>query len=171
MSATRQWRVVLAAGRGGQVVFVFVFVDAEDEAGARAFAAQAFPRWTVDAVTLSPADPCEQYEKRTVERTPEEQAKWDAWGAEARTFLDYNSPREAVQRRWPELPDIEAEVDAYLRRRVLEDQTFDAKRSIRERLYREAGVPFELAARAAIWGAMDIADRRFREARIARGEK
>lgn len=57
----KQWRCVFsrADGRNG-----CVFIDAEDEAGARAFFATVFPGATLTSVTLQPVDVCARYEPR-----------------------------------------------------------------------------------------------------------
>lgn len=57
----KQWRCVFsrADGRNG-----CVFIDAEDEAGARAFFATVFPGATLTSVTLEPVDVCSRYERR-----------------------------------------------------------------------------------------------------------
>lgn len=61
MSAHQQYRIVATTdGKGG----LTAFVDAADEAGARAFFAAAFPSATVLSVTLEPVNVCQQYEPR-----------------------------------------------------------------------------------------------------------
>lgn len=61
MNARVQFRIVATTnGKGGFVAFV----DAADEAGARAFFAAAFPSATVVSVTPEPVDPCSAYERR-----------------------------------------------------------------------------------------------------------
>lgn len=57
----KQWRCVFTRtdGRNG-----CVFIDAEDEAGARAFFASVFPGATLTSVTLEATDPCAAYERR-----------------------------------------------------------------------------------------------------------
>lgn len=62
MTTTKhQFRVVLAEPSGRTTT---AFIDAADEAGARAFVGQAFPRSTLVLIRLEPVDPCAAYQRR-----------------------------------------------------------------------------------------------------------
>lgn len=58
--AAKQWRIVHANERTAGTMFI----DAPDEAGARAFFAQIMPHARVISVTLEPVNVCPQYERR-----------------------------------------------------------------------------------------------------------
>lgn len=61
MTAKLQWRVVLTEPSGRSTT---AFIDAADEAGARAFVAQAFPKSTLKMIRLEVANPCSAYERK-----------------------------------------------------------------------------------------------------------
>lgn len=57
----QQFRICFHDGAGGGACFI----DAKDEAAARAFFHQAFPRYVIVTIRLEPVSPCAAYERRT----------------------------------------------------------------------------------------------------------